>query len=179
MNTHRRSVFFFVLLIVVLAAILSVLVIQAQEAESTPDDREEMLRDSALRVVDDVFISGDFSLLDNYLAEDYVVHSPFGDLDREATKAFLGGLRSALTDFEMVRDPVVVEGDLVATYNVLSGVFSNEYPSPWGVLEPNNEPVTWIFIAIFRYNDEGLIVEEWVQADTLGLLTQLGAAPTS
>jgi hypothetical protein len=60
----------------------------------------------------------------------------------------------------MVRDPIVVEGDLVATYNVLSGVFSNEYPSPWGVLEPTDEPVTWIFIAIFRYDDEGMIVEE-------------------
>lgn len=160
MNVRRRNTFLIVLLVTIVAAILSAVVLQAQDVETAPDEREEMLRDSALRIVDEAFITGDFTVFDNYLAEDYVVHSPFGDLDREATKGFLSGLRSALTDFEMVRDPIVVEGDLVATYNVLSGVFSNEYPSPWGVLEPTDEPVTWIFIAIFRYDDEGMIVEE-------------------
>ncbi len=146
---------------------------QSQQAETTPETQNDMLREKVLRIVDEAFIPGDMEVLDNFLAEAYVVHSPFGDLDREAVKAFLGGLRNALSDFEAIRDPVVVEGDLVATRNVWTGTFSSEFPSPWGELQPNDEPFRWEFILIFRFNKDAMIIEEWVQFDVLSFLTQL------
>ncbi len=38
---------------------------------------------------------------------------------------------------------------------------------------PHNEPFKWEFITIFRFNDEGTIVEEWAQTNVLSFLTQL------
>jgi hypothetical protein len=35
--------------------------------------------------------------------------------------------------------------------------------------------VQWELIDIFRYTDEGLLAEEWVQTDTYDFLRQLGA----
>lgn len=173
MNIRLRYTFVILLVITALIAVLSSPFLQAQEAETTPESRNELLREAVLRIVDEAFIPGDMEALDNFIAEDYVVHSPFGDLDRDTLKGFLGGLRNALSDFEAVRDVVVVEGDLVATHNVWTGVFSNEFPSPWGVLQPNNEPFKWEFITIFRFNAEGMIIEEWAQTDVLSFLTQL------
>ncbi len=175
MNTRRLFLFVSVLVVAALAVTLTAALLQAQEAESTPESRNEALRELALRIVDEAFMPGDMEVLDNYLHEDYIVHSPFGDLDRETTKGFLGGLRNALTEFEAIREPVVVEGDYVAARNVWTGVFSNEFDSPWGLLEPTNEPLVWEFILIFRYNEDNLIIEEWVQTDVLGLMMQLGA----
>jgi hypothetical protein len=175
MNTRLRFTLATGLFITLLTAILSFPMLQAQEVETMPENRNEMLRETVLRIVDEAFIPGDMEVLDTFVAEDYVVHSPFGDLDRETLKGFLGGLRNALSDFEAVRNPIVVEGDLVATRNVWTGVFSHEFPSPWGVLQPNDEPFRWEFLTIFRFSEEGMIVEEWAQTDVLSFLTQLDA----
>jgi hypothetical protein len=58
MNVRRRNTFLIVLLVTIVAAILSAVVLQAQDVETAPDEREEMLRDSALHIVDEAFITG-------------------------------------------------------------------------------------------------------------------------
>jgi hypothetical protein len=47
--------------------------------------------------------------------------------------------------------------------------------TPVGTVEPNGQQVQWELINIFRYTDEGRLVEEWVQTDTYEFLRQLGA----
>jgi len=42
-------------------------------------------------------------------------------------------------------------------------------------VEPNGRRVQWELINIFRYTDEGCLVEEWVQTDAYDFLRQLGA----
>lgn len=179
MNGFRRYTDLSVVFIIALSVVTSSALLQAQDSETDLELRETLQREKVLHIIDEAFIPGDFEVLDGYLSEDYVVHSPFGDLDREGAKNFLSALRSALTDFEAVREPVVVEEYLVATRTVLSGVFTKEFTGPTGVIQPNNKPIVFEFINIFRFDEDGMIVEEWVQFDTLGLFTQLDAMSAS
>jgi predicted ester cyclase len=47
--------------------------------------------------------------------------------------------------------------------------------SPAGVLPPNGARVVWDLSNIFRFDDEGRLVEEWVRTDYRTFLRQLGA----
>ena len=134
-------------------------------------------RTTLLRISDEGLTPGNFALLDEFIAEDYVVHSPFGDLGRAAVKDFFGALRGALTLFKVVRAQIVVEGDFAATRTVTTGIFEHEFPGPTGMIPPNGQPVNLEIINTFRFNQDGLIVEEWAQFDNRGFLTQLGALP--
>lgn len=61
----------------------------------------------------------------------------------------------------------------------MAGRFDKEFAyTPIGKVEPNGRQVRWELINIFRYTDEGRLVEEWVQTDTYDFLRQLGAVPS-
>jgi predicted ester cyclase len=47
--------------------------------------------------------------------------------------------------------------------------------SPVGPLPPNGQRVVMELLNIFRYDDQGRLVEEWVQTDQRSQLRQLGA----
>jgi hypothetical protein len=49
----------------------------------------------------------------------------------------------------------------------MAGRFEKEFAyTPIGTVEPNGQRVQSELINIFRYTDEGRLVEEWVQTDT-------------
>jgi predicted ester cyclase len=64
---------------------------------------------------------------------------------------------------------VVAQGDKVAVRTVQRGTHQVEF---FGVA-PTGRRVEFSAIAVYRL-EEGLIVEEWIEADRLGLLAQLG-----
>jgi predicted ester cyclase len=45
-------------------------------------------------------------------------------------------------------------------------------------VEPTGKPIAVEAISVFRIDDAGKIAEEWTVWDALGLLQQVGAAPT-
>jgi len=47
--------------------------------------------------------------------------------------------------------------------------------SPAGPLPPNGRRVIFDLINIFRFDDQGRLVEEWVRTDYRSFLRQLGA----
>jgi predicted ester cyclase len=58
----------------------------------------------------------------------------------------------------------------------MAGRFDKEFAyTPIGTVAPNGRQVQWEVINIFRYTDEGRLVEEWVQTDTYDFLRQLDA----
>ena len=61
----------------------------------------------------------------------------------------------------------------------MTGIFEQEFAAPTGLILPNGQPITLTIINIFRFREDGLIVEEWAQFDNLGFLTQLGALPNA
>jgi predicted ester cyclase len=59
----------------------------------------------------------------------------------------------------------------------MEGDFVREFTqSPVGPLPPNGQHVVFELTNIFRYDDEGRILDEWVQIDNHTLLQQLGGA---
>ena len=116
------------------------------------------------------------ALLDNYYADDYKLHSPAGDFNRDEIKAYFAALRESFTDFTISRAQILVEGNFVSSRTVMAGRFDQEFAyTPIGTVEPNGQQVRWELINIFRYTDEGRLVEEWVQTDTYDFLRPLGA----
>ena len=129
-----------------------------------------------VRVGEDAIATQNDALLDTYYTEDYALHSPAGDFDRDEIKAYFAALRASFGDFTIRRAQILVDGNYLSARTVMSGRFDKKFAyTPVGTLDPNGERVEWELINIFRYTDEGRLAEEWVQTDTYDFLRQLGA----
>lgn len=107
-----------------------------------------------------------------YLFDLDVIHynplpgSPPGRAGNERT---MRALFSAFPDWTVLVEDVVAEGDKVAVRTVQRGTHEGEF---FGVA-PTGRPVEFSAIAVYRL-EGGLIAEEWIETDRLGLLAQLG-----
>src|SRR6187200_1358641 len=126
-----------------------------------------------IQAVDDNGTS-DWSVLDDYIAEDFVAHNPplpGVSLDREGMKQAAEIFRVAPPGRHEITIQVA-EGDLVASHIVGRGVHAGEF---LGIPATNN-PVETEGIAIHRVRD-GKIVEYWAVSDVARVLQQVGALP--
>ncbi|MFG3148803.1 ester cyclase [Streptomyces sp. NPDC048243] len=86
-------------------------------------------------------------------------------------------MRGAFDDRSIRRGIVVAEGAHLACQTWIEGTFVREFTqSPVGPLPPNGKRVVFDLMNIFRFDDRGRIVEEWVRTDHHSLLRQLSAA---
>ena len=112
----------------------------------------------------------------DYYTDNYQLHSPAGDFNREEIRAYFAALRESFTDFMISRAQILVDGNFATARTVMAGRFDNEFAyTPIGTVQPNGQHVQWELINIFRYTDDGRLAEEWVQTDTYDFLRQLGA----
>ena len=126
-----------------------------------------------LQAVDDNHTS-DWSILDDYIAEDFVAHNPpipGVSLDREGMKQAAEIFRVATPGSHEIRMQVA-EGDLVVSHIVGRGVHEGEL---LGIPATNREVET-NGIAIHRVR-EGKIVEYWSVVDVASVLQQVGVLP--
>jgi len=116
---------------------------------------------------------GDESVLDRYLAADFVDHSPSPGCTPD-----LQGMKVAFRIFRIGSpgthhiDDVIAEADKVVVRVTGHGVHSGDL---FGI-PPTHREFTSTGITIFRIA-EGKIVERWVEIDMLGALQQLGVLP--
>ena len=116
------------------------------------------------------------ALFYDYYTDDYQLHSPAGNFNRDEIRGYFAALRDSFTDFTISRAQVLVDGNFVTARTVMAGRFDEEFAyTPLGTVKPNGRHVQWELINIFRYTDEGRLSEEWVQTDTYDFLRQLGA----
>ena len=118
--------------------------------------------------------SSDWSVLDEFIAEDVVAHSPLlpgCTPDREGIKQAAEIFRQATPGQHEIRTQVA-EGDLVVSHIVARGVHAGEL---LGIPATGNEIETE-GIAIHRIAD-GKIVEHWQVSDVARVLQQVGALP--
>ena len=116
--------------------------------------------------------------VDTYFdAESFRFHGPDGfEADYAGLTAYFGSIRAAFDDRSIRRGIVVVEGLDVACQTWMEGTFVREFTqSPVGPLAPNGQRVVWDLSNIFRFDDQGRLVEEWVRTDYRSFLRQLGA----
>ncbi len=141
---------------------------------AVPD--RDSLANGLVSIGEDAVAKSNDALLDDYYTDDYKLHSPAGTFNRDEIKSYFAALRDSFTDFTISRAQIIVDGNFVSARTVMAGRFDKEFAyTPIGAVEPNGRQVRWELINIFRYTDEGRLVEEWVQTDTYDFLRQLGA----
>ncbi|MDQ0779412.1 putative ester cyclase [Streptomyces aurantiacus] len=109
--------------------------------------------------------------------EKFRFHGPDGfESDFDGLTAYFASVREAFDDRAIRRGIVVAEGDRIACQTWIEGTFVREFTqSPAGPLPPHGERVVFDLLNIFRFDDRGRLVEEWVRTDNRGVLRQLGA----
>ena len=123
-------------------------------------------------------VSGeDFVELDSYFdTSHFRFHGPGGfEADYFGLANYFKAVRAAFDDRSIKRGIMVAEGNYVACQTWIQGKFVGEFTeSPVGPLPPNGQPIIFDLINIFRFDDQGRLVEEWVQTDNRSFLRQLG-----
>lgn len=127
------------------------------------------------RVVEEAIEGGDFGAFDELIDERIVSHDPSepGPIrGREAYRAAIERYRSAFSGLRIRIDDQIAEGDKVVTRWTATGRHDGDL---FG-MPATGKDVEFTGIDIDRI-ENGRIVEEWVNWDTLGLLYQLGVIP--
>ena len=123
-------------------------------------------------------LGGDQVETDSYFdTEQFRFHGPGGfETDYNGLTDYFRSVRAAFDERSIRRGIIIVEGNYIACQTWIEGRFVREFTmSPAGVLPPNGARAVWDLSNIFRFDDEGLLVEEWVRTDYRTFLRQLGA----
>jgi len=116
----------------------------------TPD--RDSLADGLVRIGEEAVAKSNDAMFYDYFTEDYVLHSPAGDFNRDEIKTYFAALRESFTDFTISRAQILVDGNFVTARTVMAGRFDKEFAyTPIGTVEPNGQRVQWELINIFRY----------------------------
>ena len=106
-----------------------------------------------------------------FLSPDVVAHFPGGvDLNRAAVEDAESAFAVGFPDVVRTVEDLFAAGDLVVVRTAIRGTHRGDFQG----IAPTQRPIAVTAIVIYRVVD-GLIAESWVEADFLGLMTQLGA----
>ena len=135
-------------------------------------DNKEIIR----RLVTEPW-TGDYAVIDEVVAADYVGHDPAlpePTLGPEGVKQFHNDFLAAFPDGAITVETQLAEGDYVATRWTGRGTQKGELMG----IPATGKQVTVSGITISRLSD-GKVAEEWTTWDTLGMMQQLGAVPAA
>jgi predicted ester cyclase len=121
---------------------------------------------------------GDLAEIDLYFdTSKFRFHGPDSfEADYAGLTNYFKSIRAAFDDRSIRRGIIVAEGNYVACQTWIEGRFVREFAhSPAGTLPPNGQRVVWDLMNLFRFDDQGRLVEEWVRTDYRSFLRQLGA----
>ncbi len=104
-------------------------------------------------------------------------HGPDGfEADYTGLTDYFKSIRAAFDERSIRRGIIVAEGSYIACQTWIEGRFVREFTqSPAGPLAPNGQRVLWDLSNIFRFDNQGRLLEEWVRTDYRSFLRQLGA----
>jgi predicted ester cyclase len=133
------------------------------------EESKQLIRRFYTEVVD----GRDYSNLDSFVATDYVDHNAAeGGRGPDVVRTHLEAIRSTLPDFTVQVEDIFAEGDYVITRVAGRGTHLGE----WMGIKPTGRGVRLKGINIDRV-ERGRIVEHWGEADTIGMLVQMGVDP--
>jgi predicted ester cyclase len=144
--------------------------------EVKPMTRDELV--ARLIKAGEIVYGGDQAEIDSYFDTNiYRFHGPDGfETDYAGLIKYFKSIHAAFDDRSIRRGIIVAEGNYIACQTWIDGRFVREFTqSPVGTLPPNGQHVVWDLLNIFRFDDQGRIVEEWVRTDYRSFLRQLGA----
>ncbi len=172
-NLKPKTLMFGILLISVIALIST----SATLAQDATEEATSMSEDDILTFVeqfDAVFDGPSLDIIDEVFAPDYVGHLPLApELDREGLKAYIAGFYGAISDLTQEVNDVIIGDDRV----VLHVTYSGTHDGPLFGIPATGLPVSMNGIGIFRFDEHGLVAENWAVIDVVNLLAQIGAFP--
>jgi predicted ester cyclase len=126
------------------------------------------------RIPLEVLNNGDFGLLDELVATDFVEHSPQPGVPptREGFKQTVIALKTAFPDLRYTIDGAIACGDQVVHRVSATGTMTGDFMG----MPATSKRATWTEIHIGRVVD-GRLTEHWGLVDQLGMLVQLGIVP--
>ena len=113
---------------------------------------------SNLEVVDEIF-------------DRYISHQPDGSvLERgpEDVKRFVSEFRSAFHNLRLIIEEQIAEGDKVVSRGTIRGTHQSEFRG----MAPTGKEMEIPGMAVFRFSEEGKVVESWDSYDQLSLMRQ-------
>jgi steroid delta-isomerase-like uncharacterized protein len=132
-------------------------------------------KEKARRFLEEAFNEGNFGVVDEMVASEYVLHDPASPEEirgPEGIKRFVQMYRSAFPDTHITVEDLIAEGDEVVTRWRGRGTHQGEL---FGIAPSGNQvEVTGITISRF---EGGKIAEDWTSYDVLGMMQQIGAIP--
>lgn len=132
----------------------------------------EQIKALAKRFYEGAVNEGDFDLIDELFAENFVEHEAFPGLSagREGVRQFFSMMHSAFEGFRMDVEDMIAEGDRVVARIMITGTHSGEFMDIAGTGATINVRA----IDIIRFAD-GKAVEHWGVTDRLSMMEQLAA----
>jgi|GEM_PF-161486 len=106
---------------------------------------------------------------------DFVDHGPSAGAGLEGLKKGLALMHGAFPDQHFAVEDLVAEGDKVTIRGTLGATFTG---SPLFGVPATGKRAEWLTLMTFRLVD-GKIVERWTNADTWGMLQQIGVLPSA
>lgn len=132
------------------------------------------LRQTSRRLLEEAYGKGNLDVFDELCSEEHRAHDPLtGDTDRGGAKQNCAMYRKAFPDLKPTILSAYTDGEICTVHWRMTGTHQGELMG----LEPMGGRCTVEGITIDRFKG-GKIVESWTQWDALGLMRQLGVAPT-
>ena len=129
----------------------------------------------ARRFYEEIIDHGNQSVVDEFVAPGFVDHNPLTPgiaAGPEGVKQTFAMLRSGLPDINVTIEDQIAEGDTVVSRLTARGTHKGEMMG----IPPTGRMVTIGIIDVIRF-EGGKVVERWGQADTMGMMQQLGVVP--
>jgi len=126
----------------------------------SPDE----LKMHARRVPEELLTQGDLAVVDEVFAPNV-----------EGIRQWVAGLRQAFPDLCAIVEEEVAEGDTVVQRLTYRGTHTGTFLG----LPPTGNRATWLAMEFRRLGPDGKFTEQWMVADLLGVLQQLGIIPAA
>ena len=128
------------------------------------------IKDIARGVVEEIFGKGQYDLIEQYFAEDYLGSDPLGGkTDRDGMRQEVRGYMAGFPDKKETVDEVFAAGDAVCVRWSVTGTNTG----PLFGIPPTNKTFALSGIRIFHFKN-GKITEDFTSWDRLALFEQLG-----
>lgn len=123
---------------------------------------------------DQVFNIPDLDVLDEIFSQDYVGHLPLAPvIDLQGLKDYIDTFRAGVPDMIQTTHQVIIGEHELVVRVTYTGTHTGTL---FGVPATGN-PIVMEGIGILRFDDSGLVVENWAVLDMIGVLAQIGAFP--
>jgi predicted ester cyclase len=126
--------------------------------------------------LDEVWNNCQLDRVAHYYAPNYTLNGEPRSIDR--IKHDIAERHTLCPDLRLALEDIIAEGDTVAYRYTWRGTFQGTIPeSPFGPIQATGKTFTFTSMTFLRLAN-GKIVEDWFNADFLGMYQQLGVIPT-